>query len=285
MASTVQERLADIASGRYASIPWPWDSIDRLTRALQPGTVTLIAGSPGASKSFMALQSFACWHGQGLKVSLYELEEDRTYHLMRILAQQAGNSGLTDDEWVRQNAEAAQANCNQQADFLNGFGRVLFTSPETQPTLQQLAAWVEERAKAGNRIIGIDPVTLAARTAEPWVDDSRFLQAVKRSAVEHGCSMVLVTHPIKAVNYPDLSQIAGSAAYQRFAQTILWLESHDDKSSKVKMPLGTMEESHNRTLHILKARNGKGLGLRLAFQFDCESLTLNELGLVVKERK
>lgn len=43
--------------------------------------------------------------------------------------------------------------------------------------------------------------------------------------------------------------------------------------------------TYNRTLHILKARNAKGMGLNLAFQFDPESLTLNELGLVLKERK
>jgi len=280
----VQQRVADIASGRWSSIPWPWDCLSSLTRSFQPGTLVLVSGSPGASKSFMTLQAFVYWHEQGLRVALYELEKDKIYWVFRVLAQKTANADLTDDKWVKENSEAAREMCSEHSEFLNGFGRVLFTSPETQPTLVQLAEWVEERAKAGNRIIGIDPVTLAARTAEPWVDDSRFLQSIERSVREHGCSVVLVTHPVKAVSFPDMSQIAGSAAYQRVVDTILWLESHDEKSSKIRMSVGTTEELHDRTLYILKSRY-KGMGMRLAYQFDSASLTLSELGFIVKDRK
>jgi hypothetical protein len=39
---------------------------------------------------------------------------------------------------------------------------------------------------------------------------------------------------------------------------------------------------HNRTLHILKSRNGTGQGKKLAFEFCGNSLTLKELGLIKK---
>ena len=285
IATEVQQRLADIKSGRYAAIDWPWGLLTSLTRALLPGTITVLAGSPGASKTFMALQAFAYWHEQGLKIALYMVEENRIFHLMRSLAQKARQADLTDPHWVKDNAEVADGIIAEHKAFLDSFGRVLYASAETQPTLGQLAAWVEQRAKAGCRIVGVDAVTAADRDAEPWRADSKFLRAIGKTATDCSCSIVLVSHPIKKVDYPDLSQIAGSAAYVRFAQAIFWLESHESKTSKVRTAVGTDEIEHNRTLYILKARNAAGMGMKLAYQFDSDSLTLKELGLIQKERK
>jgi len=285
IATEIQQRLADITAGRYVCIDWPWDYVSRFTRALLPGTVTLLVGNPGASKSFMALQAFSFWNELDLRTSLYEVEEDRTFHLTRALAQRTGQADITDPNWVKENSQLVERLIADNREFLDDFGRCLYASPNTQPTLAQLAQWIEQQAKIGCRIIGIDPITSAERGGEPWVVDSKFLQAIKRTATDYHCSIILVTHPIKAVSFPDLSQVAGSAAYQRFSQTILWLESHDEKSSKVRTAVGTTEMNYNRTLHILKARNAKGMGLKLAFRFECDSLTLNELGLVMKERK
>jgi hypothetical protein len=285
VAGELAQRMVDISAGRYTCIEWPWDSVNRLTRALLPGTVTLLVGNPGASKSFMALQAFSFWHEQGLRVSLYEAEEDKVFHLTRVLAQKSGQANVTDPAWVKDNAELVGRTVSEHKGFLDSVGRMLHANAETQPTLAQLSEWVTQQAKSGCRIIGIDPVTAAERGGDPWVVDSKFLQAIKRTATDYRCSVVLVTHPVKSVSYPDLSQVAGSAAYQRFSQTILWLESHDLKTSKVKACVGTTKTEHDRTLHILKARNGKGMGFKLAFEFDSESLTLDELGVIVKERR
>ena len=285
ITTELRQRLSDITSGLYTLIDWPWASLGFLTKALLPGTVTLLVGNPGASKSFMVLQAFSYWGEAGLRCSLYEAEEDRNFHLMRALAQKSCESGLTDTVWLRENAEKAAQIISDYQPFIDSFGRVLYASPDVQPTLTQLAGWVEAKAKAGCRIIGIDPVTAAEREGDAWVADAKFLQSIKRTATDYRCSIILVTHPIKAVSFPDLSQIAGSAAYQRFSQTILWLESHDEKESKVKTALGTAPTGHNRTVHILKARNGRGMGLRLAYQFDSGQLSLNELGLVMKEKR
>jgi len=285
IAGEVQQRVADIRAGRYSCVDWPWDSVSRFTRALLPGTVTLLVGNPGASKSFMALQAFSFWNELGLRTSLYEVEEDKVFHLTRVLAQKSGQADVTDPQWVKENAEFAGRIVSEHREFLDNFGRVLYVSPDTQPTLAQLAQWIELQAKTGCRIIGIDPITSAERGGEPWVVDGKFLRAIERTATDYRLSIILVTHPIKAVSFPDLSQVAGSAAYQRFSQTILWLESHDEKSSKVRTCVGTTVMTYNRTLHILKARNGKGMGLKVAFEFDSESLKLNELGLVMKEKK
>jgi len=285
ITTEVQQRVADIKAGRYMCIDWPWNDLNRFTRALLPGTVTLLVGNPGATKSFMALQVFNFWNEMGLRTSLYVVEEDKIFHITRALAQRTGQADITDPNWVKENSQLVERLIANNRQFLDDFGRCLYASPDTQPTLVQLAQWIEQQAKTGCRLIGVDPVTSAERGGEPWVVDSKFLQAIKRTATDYRCSIILVTHPIKAVSFPDLSQVAGSAAYQRFSQTILWLESHDEKSSKVRMAVGTTFMTYNRTLHILKARNAKGMGLKLAYQFDSDSLTLKEIGLIQKEKK
>lgn len=170
--------------------------------------------------------------------------------------------------------------------WLESFGACIYASPDTQPTLEQLVEWTKVRVKAGCRIIAVDPITAAAhKSRSTWEEDSAFLANIKRTATDYRCSVVLVTHPVKAVSFPDVTQLAGGAAYQRFAQTILWLESHPEKTSQVKTDCGTAKIDHNRTLHLLKARNGRGQGVRLAFSFSGESLTLREEGIIVKKSK
>ena len=286
IAASVSELIEDTIAGRRVAIKWPWSSIGGLTKALLPGTVTIICGGIGASKSFMLLQAGAYWHENGIKTAIYELEESRAFHLSRCLAQLSSCSDMTDPDWIKENSGQSRKLFTEHETFLDSFGACVYASPDTQPTLEQLAKWVQDRAKTGCRIICIDPVTAAAHKGRSvWEEDNAFLHSIKRTAVDYHCSIVLITHPIKAVSFPDMTQLAGGAAYSRFAQAILWLESHTDKTSKVKMNCGTTETEYNRTLHILKARNGKGQGIRLAFNFQSESLTLRELGIIVRDEK
>jgi len=283
IAARVSERIEASIEGKLESVPLPWTSLSHLTNAIIPGTVTLICGSPGASKSFMLIQAICYWLDNGVKSCIYELEEDREFHLMRALAQRSGNADVTRMDWVKANPQQARQTLTEHKQFIDTIGRNMWACPDNQLTLDQLAKWSEDRAAAGYRIICIDPVTAAVQTAKPWIEDSAFLQRIKRVATDNRCSFVLVTHPAKTLNKPDLSAMAGSAAYSRFAQAILWLHSHKDKESKIKTACGTAEDSHNRTVHILKARNGKGHGMSIACEFNSEQLTLKELGLIIKK--
>ena len=282
-AAGVFERIEAIVSGKYQALKWPFDYLSRLSNSLFPGTVTLLCGSPGASKSFVLLQALAFWLEDNIKSCVYALEEDAEFHLMRASAQKAGISGLTSPDWIHSNPETAKEHYNTNADFLEALGRCLWASPETQLTLEQLSGWTEDRAKQGYRIIAIDPITAAAQpSTQAWKVDNSFLQAMKRIAIDYQCSIVLVTHPAKNMSYPDLNQLAGGAAYGRFCQSAFWLEAHEPKKSKLMTACGTVEDYHNRTMHILKARNGRGQGLGLACEFDSETLTLKEFGIITK---
>jgi hypothetical protein len=286
ISAGVGKLIEDMISGRRENIKWPWSRLSSLAKALLPGTVAIICGNVGASKSFMLLQSTAHWYECNVKSAVYELEEDRDYHLSRCLAQKTETAGLTDDEWVKINPEKARALYAEYRNWLDRFGACVYAKSDTQPTLEQLIEWVRDRAKAGCRVIAIDPITVAAHKGRnTWDEDNSFLHNIKHIAVDYKCSVVLVTHPIKSVSLPDVTQLAGGAAYQRFAQTIIWLERHDEKTSKVSTLVGTTAIDHNLTLHILKSRNGKGTGIRLAYSFEKESLTLSERGIIVKKKK
>jgi len=280
------EMIEDTIAGKREAIPLPWAKLNTLTRALLPGTVTLLCGSPGASKSFMLLQAICAWIEYGKEVVVYELEEDSNYHLLRILAQQSAKAMLTDPEYMRENPALARTTSEEMKELLTQAAAAITTSAIHKPILAELAEWVELQARKGKRIICIDPITIVAHTRrDSWNEDTEFLEAIKHSACEHGSSIILVTHPTKMNIMPSLETLAGGASYGRLCQTAIWLENHRAKSSLVKTIMGTSDIEHNRTLHILKARNGKGQGMKLAYNFETSSLTLSELGVIQRDDK
>lgn len=274
----------DEISGRNMPIDWPWDALNGLTLSLTPGAVCLLCGCPGASKTLMTFQAISFWIERGIKVAIFELEDKRVYHMRRVLAQLDGVADFTNPKWVKANPVVVREAIARHKTAIDAFGRSLWVT-ETSPTLEQISDWIKKRCDDGARIIVVDPATAAVQTDKPWIVDNNFLQAAKRIIADAGASLILVTHPQKNMSCPDMNQLAGSAAYSRFSHTIFWLELHEPKESEVRTPHGTCNLSHNRTVHLLKVRNGQGQGWRLAYKFDSSSITLNELGAIIKKPK
>jgi len=273
-------------SGRRRALPWPWSGLGKLTRALLPGTVTLLCGEGGASKSFLILQAAAWWHAEGICVALYELEGTRAEHMQRALAQAAGDARLTDPDWLRANPADARAVEAANAEALDRFGLCIHEAPGEPPDLPALAAWTEAQAKAGAQIIVVDSVTAAATVRDQWVIDQAFIGRAKVILRETGARLLLVAHPRKGHKSAGLDELAGAAAYARLSDTVLWLEWHEPPAKvAVKTALGITTFGVNRTIRILKARHAIGTGARLAFTFDANSLTYREHGIIVKANR
>jgi 5S rRNA maturation endonuclease (ribonuclease M5)/KaiC/GvpD/RAD55 family RecA-like ATPase len=286
-SNDVADLIEDTISGKRRSLEWPWSRLTKLTNALLPGTVSLVCGDPGSTKSFLLIEALTFWFLAGLKVACYELEEDRTYHLNRALAQIANNGNLFDADWIKENPNEARAAAKQHSKLLDGLGRCIWAAPEKQTTLEELAEWVRARAKDGCRIIVIDPITAAEPENKPWISDSKFMMAAKNAVRDYGASLILATHPKKGRKGAiGLDELSGGAAYQRFSQTIVWVERHDKKTEKkIRTDLGTIKTSINRTIHLSKTRNGKGHGLALGFNFDGDTLRFAEQGIIIAEVK
>ena len=280
--------LEQTMTGQRQAIEWPWRSISRLTYALLPETITILCGHPGSGKSFMLLEAAACWHEAGIKIAVHELEESKAYHLNRVFAQRTRNGNLFDPVWIRNNAPFVRAAFADHWSWLEKFGEHIWATPIETPTLAHLAAWIGDRARDGCRIICVDPVTAAINNSpRSWQDDLEFLMQAKIAAVRYQASVILLTHPRDGSQAWSMDNMAGGRSYQRFAQTILWLEKHyPPKEYEIISTLGGSSPwPVNRALHILKARNGPGGGLSLAMDFHGGSLTFDEKGIISQERK
>jgi hypothetical protein len=279
------KRLSDVASGKTRAIRAPWGVLNGASGFLKAGTVTILCGDAGSSKSFMMLELAKYLHDQGDKIALYELEDDLEFHLRRVMAQMDKNSHLTDDEWIiKHPKESLEAHaCHQEA--LDQFGKRIWHSPEREVTLTEVGDWVEERAKEGCSAVFIDPVTACKGSAKPWIDDGDFLNRIKRIARDSSMRVILVTHPKKKDEgkAPSMNDLAGGAAYNRFTHCILWLQTHEPaKKVELRTALGNQAGEINRSIRICKARNAVGNGWSIGFTFDTGSLTFKEHGAITK---
>ncbi|HOL90110.1 MAG TPA: AAA family ATPase [Anaerohalosphaeraceae bacterium] len=284
-AAELQTHLADIGAGRLEPLETGFSTFDSILQIL-PGSLNLVCGSPGSSKSLLMLQLAARWHKDGVKTAIFELEKDRVFHLRRALAQEAGQAMLTNNRWTRENADLAKKSVVEHLDFLEAFGKAVYAMPEKIIYQRDVIEWTQQRADAGCRVVIIDPATKAIRTTEPWKADLEFVQALQQIAALTRIIVFFVLHPSKGTGAaPDLSAISGGAAYGRFADNAIWLELHEPKQSTIKTACGPTEIEHDRTVWVLKSRDGSGTGSRLAFEFCKENLTLRELGRIERKLK
>ena len=275
----------DVATGRLRTVGWPWFHLGDGTQALQPGTVTVLSGGPGAAKSLFMLQAIRHWLSTGETVSYFGMEGQRVKYLMRCLAQLAGKSELTRTDYVKANAGEVRRLRQQYAGDLEAFASCLRVSEELgADTLEQVGSWIRKQAVQGNRIIVVDPVTMALRTNKPWVADQQFVRHALNVAREYLCNIVMVTHPEKGVEDPNLQNVAGGASYGRFSDNVFTLKRHEEmRAASCTTQMGRSDGQYNQTICIAKAREGKLVGRRLAFRFSGKSLTTREIGVIVKD--
>jgi hypothetical protein len=283
-ASEVHAMIEATITGKRTSVSWRFPTMGRITQSLLPGTVTMLCGNPEGGKSLLVIDAFADWHERGIPVALYELEDDRAYHLSRFVAQRASQSNFVNVNWVKENSAEARKIIQEFSEQMDSFGQCLYTAPDEMVTLRALGDWVTKMADSGKRIIGIDPITAAETTNAPWQDDKRFLIEAKSAVRRNGASLVLVTHPRLGPKFQGA--MAGGAAYSRFSHTIFWLHWLAKKRAcQLRRDDGTeFRADVHRMLKILKARNGPGgNGTEIAFNLDSQSIRFSELGIVLKQ--
>lgn len=286
----LRELLDETIAGRRQCLSLPWPELSNRSMALMPGTITLLCGSPGASKSFMVLDAMRHWVETGIKVTALMLEEHRAWHLNRVLAMLEGNNMILNPRWVFEHPSEVQEAQARHSAIVEAIGETMHSAPADQETTQdQVRAWCENAVHEGAEIIVVDPVTIATRQGQPWQADAQFVGKLTQAVAGTRSRLLLVTHPrsMAGVSQASIDSVAGGAAYQRFAQTIFWLSSprkEEPVTVEKATPFGTItDEAHpDRIVQILKARNGPGQGASIAFAFDGRSLRFRELGHIKK---
>ncbi len=283
-AQALKDRLDAIKAGQIIAILWPWPQVSELAPTLTPGSVTVLAGSPGASKSFLAVQALTYWTRRQVPCALLALEGSRSQHMQRLLAQLDENSNLVSLSWCKDHPEQVDAAWGRHREWLDVVGRGIHPAG-IDATYDDILAWVKERGRRGDRVLVVDPITAANSQDKPWLADRRLIVKARQLAEASGLSLVLVVHPSKSSPGVTLDGLAGGAAFQRHTDGVLWLHACDAKTVTMMTPAGRFSGEIDRVVYLLKVRDGRGQGKAIGFRFEPKSLTFAEQGLIVKESK
>jgi hypothetical protein len=157
------------------------------------------------------------------------------------------------------------------------------------PTCEYLLAWLKGQCQQrGARVLVIDPITMMQTPVQGFKDHERFVAESKNIMAKYGASLIVVTHPKRGMPgtpiLPCLENLPNSSAYERFCDTILWLEWIEESSDEfvaLLAPATSTHKTYNRVLHTLKVRldvNPKKIG----YVFDANTLRHVECGKFVE---
>jgi replicative DNA helicase len=77
IADLVWDRYMELKAGVKVGVPFPWETMTRMTQGMMPGTLTMFTARPGVGKTWMVvIIAMVCWK-LGLKVLIVEPEIDR----------------------------------------------------------------------------------------------------------------------------------------------------------------------------------------------------------------
>jgi hypothetical protein len=284
--SDLRKEFGEAIAGKRFSVPLCWPHISQAVKPMRPGGVMILAGSPGASKSFVTTQNLDFWERQGFEPIALMMEDGATYHLNRAVAQESGIGKLNDYEWIKANPKEANEALDRNEAFISRMSHCITAPPpKVKPDVSWVLGWLETVAKEGHRVIVIDPITAMHRGR--WIQeaDYEFVMGAKSIMQEYQCSLFLTTHIRKTTGGKPgpitMDDLSGGQEYSKFTQVVLYLMSHEEKQITVRTPLGNTHEVINRTIQVMKARDSWGQGKRFGFKW--EHLRLRECGEIVPD--
>lgn len=290
-AQSMGERIDGIIDGTIRPVATPWEQFDDI-KAAMPGTLNVVCGDPGSAKSFLVLQLMAHAHRAGISVGLLELECSRDWHLMRYLAQLAGEPKVTSLDWIAANPERIRSLMDLHRSGLNSLGNVMDVADGKLLTHRDVLRWAQAKLEQGAKLLAIDPITAMQPSEKPWEDDQNLITGLRRLMERHHAAGWLVTHPKKGRKTEvSMEVLAGGAAISRFTDVVLWLERKEREETHIVVgkpkwtTTGTMqtEEHHHgmtRVLRVLKCRDGVAAGRKLSVMLNPNSLTIEVKGWI-----
>ncbi len=287
--SDLEKQFEDEISGKRIALALPnWPVLSR-TQILGPGTISLICGSPGVSKSFFALEPVWEIHFEGhVKSTIMELESGPKFHCRRSLAQMSGCSQITNIQWVKDNPSDVRDLCNQYRGVMDDMRKVIFApAPGQRPTCEFLLSWMRRMSDKGYRLLAIDPITIMAGKDLRFLDHERFAEGARSIVEKYDNSLLMVIHPKDSNSElaPSMDNLPCSKIWERTCSGgIVWLEYHAAMTAKFAdaktlFPSSTGLLPYNRTLHTLKVRSAENPG-RIAYWFNKETLRHEERGIL-----
>lgn len=284
----IGRQVEDEIEGKRYAVEWIGCVYLTQTLALLPGTITVLCGSAGASKSLFILEHIWRWFFQQEKASVLELEKCADFHRRRAVAQMAEMQELTNFRWCRDHPDGARLAIAQNTPALDALmdARAIQAPLMGQKINREfILQWIVSEARAGKRVLCIDPISKLVGGDRLDLDQACLVDDCAKAAGKFGLSIVLVTHPVKGKPgspvTPHLDNMQGSKAFGAFVDSAFWLESHKAAEETIAVATGHGLGKFNRTLHCLKVRNSAMGGHRIAYQLDGRNLWHREIGLLI----
>lgn len=283
-AETLESQISADASGKRYALKHESSMCMTSTNCFLPGSITMLCGSPGASKSFFVLQLVWQWFLNGIDCSLLALESGIVFHERRALAQMAGNNGLLDPQYVLNNPEIVKSvlvTFGGEIDRMRR-GKVIQSPNDEKVSCEFLLRWVESEWKRKQKLAVIDPITMLETGDKFWQEQQDFVRELKRLVRRSQMRVLLVTHPSKNAQKIHEDNMAGCIAFSQNSDSIFWLESHG-RLEKIDSSMGEnfgKRYAYNRTIHVLKTRFGFAEKPTIGIHFNGGTLGCTEVGFL-----
>ena len=281
---TLESQIAADASGKRYALKHESAMCMTSTNCFLPGSITMLCGSPGASKSFFVLQLIWQWFLNGVECSLLALESGIVFHERRALAQMAGNNGLLDPQYVLNNAEIGKRALETFGGEIDRMrrGKVIQSPADEKVDPEYLLKHVHTEWKRKQKLAAIDPVTMLETGDKFWQEQQDFVRELKRLVRRSQMRVLLVTHPAKNAQKIHEDNMAGCVAFSQNSDSIFWLESHG-RLEKIDSSMGEnfgKRYAYNRTIHVLKTRFGFAEKPTIGIHFNGGTLGCTEVGFL-----
>ena len=293
------EKLEREAKGEEKQLRLPWvQSNFGIGGGLGVGTLTFLAGQPGAGKSFMATLICLAANADGWRWQYTPLEKDRVYALRRFLAcyfrrwdilkpdSAETTRRLLEDDEAAYALMVKAGDCISENPFrgvIDDAGRRVYPPVYFSDVVEDIRQQCERKD-----LVILDPMAAIEfddGSRDQFENQKRFVRELSAVAAETGCRIVVVHH-VRKSNGPQthigLDEIAGSSGIGRFTDNAITVEFHkQSQESEILCPSGFGKSVvHDKTVTLAKCKDGPGTNWRLACDLAKDALDWIEHGII-----
>ena len=298
------EKLEREAKGIEKQLALPWRQMNfGLGGGLGVGTLSFLAGQPGAGKSFMATLICLLAESEGWRWQYMPLEKDRVYALRRFLAchfrrwdvlkpeNAETTRRLLEDDDDAYALMVKAGDCISENPFrgvIDDSGRRVYPPVYFSDVVEDIRRHCERKD-----LVIVDPMAAIEfddGSRDQYENQKRFVRELSAVAAETGCRVVVVHHVRKASGPQQsigLDEIAGSSGIGRFSDNAITVEFlKQPQESEILCPSGmTRFITHEKIVTLPKCKDGPGTNWKIAGDLDREHLAWVEHGIIRTKTK
>lgn len=279
-------------------LPW-WNLNKHIGFGLYPGNITIVAGPPGTSKSYFALNTLLAAGKAGYRWRLLPLEDNAETWALKALATNLDSWELIsqpeNEDDRRALGERKLAQLNKHRDFISDMFQCIAENPRMpvkgmdgsrkvfDVNYQDVLRFVEDEAEASD-IVCIDPISQITFDADgrDFRGQSDFMRRLAAIAADTKIHVLLIAHDVKQHHGGTEGVVQGSAMFERLAHSVLILSRHDPSIEDSIYSTFNPTIAHRLTITVKKCRAGSS-GKRFAFDLSDFGPTFKEHGMIKSE--